>query len=113
MCCPGTCVEKLSKTTKTLVGQVLKQGFDSETPRIQRRNLDPQIIIWSLLLRSQRQQNGSVIAFALIKHSVSHEGSFRRNIVYQYWKVINWVNNKEFCVLHVQSNTTIFYLLVQ
>ena len=24
-----------------------------------------------------------------------------------------WFNNKEFCVLHVQSNTTIFYLLVQ
>ena len=24
-----------------------------------------------------------------------------------------WFNNKEFCVLHVQSNTTIFYLVVQ
>jgi hypothetical protein len=24
-----------------------------------------------------------------------------------------WFNNKEFCVLHIQSNTTIFYLLIQ
>jgi len=52
MYCPGTCVEKLSKTTKTLVRQVLKQGFESEAPRIQRRNLDPLVIIWSLLLLS-------------------------------------------------------------
>ena len=28
-------------------------------------------------------------------------------------KDIRKVNNKEFCVLHVQSNTTIFYLIVQ
>jgi len=52
MYCPGTCVEKLSKTTKTLVCQVLKQGFESETPRIQCRNLEPQITILSLLLQS-------------------------------------------------------------
>ena len=24
-----------------------------------------------------------------------------------------WFNNKEFCVLHIQSNTTIFHLAVQ
>jgi hypothetical protein len=62
---PGTYVEKLSKTTKAIVYQVLKQGFESENPRVQCRNLDPpenyvQFII-AELAAAQSQRNSSCI----------------------------------------------------
>ena len=50
----------------------------------------------------------------LCLYKPNHTKNYQRR--YQSWGASSplcWFNNKEFCVLHVQSNTTIFYLLVQ